>query len=126
MNIGDISGMLLNMLYTKYKCGRPTIFCLDRFSRKEKQLNNDEDQVKISHYVPFQGHILILREVIRSQILGKHESEASEDRMSFLIRMVTISVIHNVATVKPKTLKLCKMIHLAALVYVISFISLKT
>ena len=46
--------------------------------------------------------------------------------MSFLIQMLQISVIHNFATVKPKTLKLCKMIHLAALVYVISLISLKT
>ena len=51
----------------------------------------------------------------------------SEDRMSFLIQMLKISVIHNFATVKPKTLKLkCKMIHLAALVYVVSLISLKT
>ena len=40
--------------------------------------------------------------------------------------MLEISVIHNFATVKPKTLKLCKMIHLAAPVYVISLISLKT
>ena len=40
--------------------------------------------------------------------------------------MLKISVIHNFATVKPQTLKLCKMIHLAALVYVISLISLKT
>ena len=46
-------------------------FCLDRFSRKEKQLNNDKDQVKISHYVHFQAHILILGEVIGTQILGK-------------------------------------------------------
>ena len=46
--------------------------------------------------------------------------------MFFLIQMLKISVIHNFATVKPKTLKLCKMIHLAALVYVISLISLKT
>ena len=46
--------------------------------------------------------------------------------MSFLIQMLQISVIHNFATVKPKTLKLCKMIHLAALVYMISLISLKT
>ena len=46
-------------------------FCLDRFSRKEKQLNNDKDQVKISHYVHFQGHILILGEVIGNQILEK-------------------------------------------------------
>ena len=85
-------------------------FCLDRFSRKEKQLNNDKEQVKISHYVE------------------KHESEASQDRMSCLFpyKMLTISVIHNFATVEPKTLKLCKMIHLAALVYVISLISLKT
>ena len=58
-------------LYTKCKYGRPTIFCLGRFSRKEKQLNNDYDQVKISHYVHFQGHILILGEVIGNQILGK-------------------------------------------------------
>ena len=33
--------------------------------------NNDKDQVKISHYVHFQGHILILGEVIGNQILGK-------------------------------------------------------
>ena len=46
--------------------------------------------------------------------------------MSFLIQMLKISVIHNFATIKPKALKLCKMIHLAALVYVISLISLKT
>ena len=62
------------MLYTECKYGRPTIklfFCLDRFSRKEKQLNNDKDQVKISHYVHFQGHILILGEVIGNQILEK-------------------------------------------------------
>ena len=45
--------------------------------------------------------------------------------MSFLIQMLKISVIHNFAAVKPKTLKLCKMIHLAALAYVISLISLK-
>ena len=56
---------------TECKYGRPTIFCLDRFSRKEKQLNNDKDSVKISHYVHFQGHILILGEVIGNQILGK-------------------------------------------------------
>ena len=43
-----------------------------------------------------------------------------------LIQMLKTSVIHNFATVKPKTLKLCKMIHLAALVYVISLISLNT
>ena len=48
------------------------------------------------------------------------------DRMSFLIQMLKISVSHNFATVKQKTLKLCKMIHLAALVYMISLISLKT
>ena len=59
------------MTYTECKYGRATIFCLDRFSRKEKQLNKDKDQVKISHYVNFQGHILILREVIDNQILGK-------------------------------------------------------
>ena len=52
--------------------------------------------------------------------------EASQDRMSFLIQKLKISVIKNFATFKPKTLKLCKMIHLAALVYVISLISLKT
>ena len=46
--------------------------------------------------------------------------------MSFLTQMLQISVIHNFATVKPKTLKLCKMIHLSALVYVISLIYLKT
>ena len=33
--------------YTECKYGRPTIFCLDRFSRKEKQLNTDKDQVHI-------------------------------------------------------------------------------
>ena len=99
---------------------------MDRFSRKENQLNNDKDQVEISHYVHFQGHILILGEVIGNQIFGITLSEASEDRMSVLIQMLKISVIHNFATVKPKTLKLCKMIHLAALVYVISLISLKT
>ena len=47
------------------------LFCLDRFSRKEKQLNNDKDQVKIHNYVHFQGHILILGEVKSNQILGK-------------------------------------------------------
>ena len=46
--------------------------------------------------------------------------------MSFLKQILKISGIHIFATVKPKTLKLCKMIHLAALVYVISLISLKT
>ena len=30
-------------IYTECKYGRPTIFCLDRFSRKEKQFNNDKD-----------------------------------------------------------------------------------
>ena len=50
------------MQICKYGC--PAIFCLDRFSRKEKQLNNDKDQVKTSHYVHFQGHIPILGEVI--------------------------------------------------------------
>ena len=62
---------MLADVYTECKYGRQTIFCLDRFSRKEKQLNNDKDQVKISHYVHFQGHILILGEVIDNQILGK-------------------------------------------------------
>ena len=38
-------------------------FCLDSFSRKEI-MNNDKDQVKISHYVHFQDHILMLGEVI--------------------------------------------------------------
>ena len=52
-------------LYTECKYGR-----YDRFSRKEKQLNNDKDQVKIGHYVHFQGHIRILGEVIGNQILG--------------------------------------------------------
>ena len=65
-----VGGIKLS-LCTECKYGRPTIFCLDRFSRKEKQLNNDKDQVKISHYVHFQGHILILGEVIGNQILGK-------------------------------------------------------
>ena len=40
-------------------------------------------------------------------------------------RVVRIECL-NFATVKPKTLKLCKMIRLAALVYMISLISLKT
>ena len=56
---------------TECKYGRPTIFCLDRFSRKEKQLDNDKDQVKISHYVHFQGHIRILGEVRQSNF-GKN------------------------------------------------------
>ena len=59
-------------LYTECKYGHPTIFYLDRFSRKEKQLNIDKDQVKISHYVHFQGHILSLGEVIGNQILRKN------------------------------------------------------
>ena len=40
-------------------------------SQNKKQLNNDKDEVRISHYVHFQGHILILGEVIGNQILGK-------------------------------------------------------
>ena len=74
-------------------------------------------------HVHFQGHILILGDVI-SKFWEKYESDSSEDRMSFLIQMLKISGIHNFKTVKPKTCKLCKMIHLAALVYVISLISL--
>ena len=46
-----VFGFPTKTYYTECKCGRPIIFCLERFSRKEKQLNNDEDQVKISHYV---------------------------------------------------------------------------
>ena len=46
--------------------------------------------------------------------------------MSFLIQILKISGIHNFAIVKPKTLKLCSMIHIVALVYLISLISLKT
>ena len=62
---------LLWAVYTECKYGRPTIFGLDRFRRKEKQLENDKDHVKINHCVHFQGHILILIEVIDTQILGK-------------------------------------------------------
>ena len=62
-----MDSFLNSIAYTKYKYGRRTIFCLDRFSRKEKQLNNYKDQVKISHYVHFRGHILILGEVIGNQ-----------------------------------------------------------
>ena len=47
------------------------VFVWTLFSRKEKQLNNDKDQVKISHYVHFQGHILILGEVIGNRTLRK-------------------------------------------------------
>ena len=68
----DLSLSLIFLsLYIECKYGHPTISCLDRFSRKEKQLNNYKGQVKIGHYMHFQGHILILGEVIDNQILGK-------------------------------------------------------
>ena len=108
--------MYFYQVYTKGKYGRSTIFCLDRFSRKEKQLNNDKDQVKISHHVHFQGDIIILGECLGNQILGKNMKARLVRIECLLIQMLQISVIHNFATVKPKTLKLCKMIHLAALV----------
>ena len=46
-------------------------FLFGQVLKKRKAINNDKDQVKISHYVYFQGHILILGEVIGNLILGK-------------------------------------------------------
>ena len=59
--------------YTECKYGRPKCFWLDRFSRKEKQLNNDKDQVKISHYAcAFSRPYSYFRRSYRQSNFGKN------------------------------------------------------